>query len=143
MKLSSRAQYGLLAVMDLALFSAGHPVQANQIAERQGIPKMYLDQLMMDLKRAGLVVSSRGRQGGYQLARLPNAITLWDVVVTFEGLLCEPPRHTKGCGAVTCEVLKHFMDEACSSFAAVLKEHTIQDVCQVYRKSIRKPAYQI
>jgi DNA-binding IscR family transcriptional regulator len=49
MRLSTRGEYGLLALVDLALFSSGQPVQAKQIAERQGIPKQYLDQLMMDL----------------------------------------------------------------------------------------------
>ena len=74
MRLSTRGEYGLLALVDLALFSGDRPLQAKQIAERQGIPKLYLDQLMMDLKKAGLVVSVRGREGGYQLARPANSI---------------------------------------------------------------------
>src|SRR5450759_2700745 len=84
MRLSTRGEYGLLALVDLALFSNGQPVQAKQIAERQGIPKQYLDQLMMDLKKAGLVVSLRGRQGGYQLARPASTISLWEAITTFQ-----------------------------------------------------------
>ena len=53
----------------LALHSVRGSIQSVQIAERQGIPKQYLDQLLLMLKKAGLIESSRGRQGGYQLAR--------------------------------------------------------------------------
>ena len=84
MRLSARGEYGLLALVDLALFSSGRPVQAKQISERQGIPKQYLDQLMMALKKAGLVLSLRGRQCGYQLSRPASTISLWEAVTTFE-----------------------------------------------------------
>lgn len=144
MRLSSKAQYGLLALLDLALFSAGQPLQASQIAERQAIPKQYLDQLMMDLKRGRLVVSARGRQGGYQLARPAGAISLWDVIAVFEGPLCDSPTAKPGSrSTATREVLKHFWDEACSRFATGLKGHTLEEICRAYRHSMRKPTYQI
>ena len=80
MKLSTKGEYGLLAVIDLALHSLEAPVQSAQIAERQNIPKQYLDQLLLFLKKAGLIESSRGRQGGYQLARSASHINLLQVV---------------------------------------------------------------
>src|SRR2546425_3244233 len=85
MKLSTKGEYGLLAIVDLALHSNQGPVQSFQIADRQHIPKQYLDQLMLILKKAGLVESSRGRQGGYQLAKPPSEISLLDIVTALEG----------------------------------------------------------
>ncbi len=85
MKISSRGEYGLLALVDIARHAGSGPVQVYQIAERQGIPKQYLDQLMLALKNARLAASVRGRQGGYVLAKPASAITLFDVVSALEG----------------------------------------------------------
>lgn len=74
-----------MALVDLALQTPGTPVQVVQIANRQGIPKQYLDQLLLTLRKAGLVASSRGRQGGYQLARPADTITLLEAVKALEG----------------------------------------------------------
>ncbi len=145
MKLSTRGEYGLLALVDLALFSSGQPVQAKQIAERQGIPKQYLDQLMMDLKKAGLVLSSRGRQGGYQLARAASTISLWDAITTFEAPIqpgsAVPTRGNRP--QASRRIVKQFWDDACLRFMAALKENSIDDVCRAYKKSVRQPTYQI
>ena len=135
----------MLALVDLALFSSGRPVQAKQIAERQGIPKLYLDQLMMDLKKAGLVLSSRGRQGGYELARPASTITLWEAIATF-GTPIDSGRFGRVRGSraqASRKVVKQFWDEACLQFMAVLKKHTLDDICRVYKKSIDQPTYQI
>ena len=145
MKLSTRGEYGLLALVDLALFSNGQPLQAKRIAERQGIPKQYLDQLMMDLKKAGLVLSSRGRQGGYQLARPANTITLWEAIATF-GVPIGSGRfvRTRGSRAqASRKVVKRFWDDACLQFMAALKKHTLDDICRAYNKSLDQPTYQI
>lgn len=145
MKLSTRAEYGLLALVDLALFSSDRPLQAKQIAERQGIPKQYLDQLMMDLKRAGLVLSSRGRQGGYQLARPANTITLWEAIATF-GVPIDSGRFLGTRGnrlQASRKIVKQFWDTACLQFMTVLKKQTLEDVCRAYKKSLDQPTYQI
>ena len=145
MRLSTRGEYGLLALVDLALFSGGRPVQAKQIAERQGIPKQYLDQLMMDLKKSGLVLSLRGRQGGYQLARPARAVTLWEAIATF-GVPIDSGRfmHQRGGrGQAGRKIVKQFWDAACLEFMAALKKHTLDDVCRAYKKSLSQPTYQI
>ena len=67
MKLSTRARYGLKALIDLGLHSANEAISLQSIAERQDISTSYLEQLMAMLKKAGLVKSSRGAYGGYQL----------------------------------------------------------------------------
>ena len=76
MKLSTRARYGLKALIDLGLHSANEAISLQSIAERQDISTSYLEQLMAMLKKAGLVKSSRGAYGGYQLGkrcRYPDA----------------------------------------------------------------------
>lgn len=145
MRLSTRGEYGLLALVDLAAFSGGRPLRAKQIAERQGIPKQYLDQLMMDLKKAGFVESLRGRQGGYQLARPASTITLWDAIAAFDPANAPGgfARTRRGRGPTARKVLQRFWDDACLQFMASLKRQTLEDVCRVYKRSLDQPMYQI
>jgi Rrf2 family protein len=83
--LSSKTQYACLAMLQLACeHAAGEPVQAPRIAERHGIPPTFLVQILHELKRAGLVASTRGAAGGYRLSRPPSDIKLADVVDVFE-----------------------------------------------------------
>ncbi|HEY6103691.1 MAG TPA: Rrf2 family transcriptional regulator, partial [bacterium] len=76
MKVSTRAEYGLRALIDLATHYGEGPVQSREIAARQGLPEPYLNQLMTSLRRAGLVSSKRGPAGGHSLAKPPEAINL-------------------------------------------------------------------
>ncbi|MBR1820588.1 MAG: Rrf2 family transcriptional regulator [Clostridia bacterium] len=85
MKLSTRGRYGIHAMYDLALNANGGPQSIKAIAEREGIPEAYLEQLIAVLKREGLVTSTRGAQGGYVLARQPEEITVGDVLRALEG----------------------------------------------------------
>ncbi len=75
-KVSSRAEYGLRALVDLALHYGEGYVQSHDIAGRQGLPESYLNQIMTTLRRAGLVASKRGPAGGHALTRPPGEITL-------------------------------------------------------------------
>ena len=85
MRLSTKGEYGLLAIIDLALNSNNGPVKTMEISERQGIPQQYLNQLLLILKKAGLISSFRGRQGGYRLNQNARSISLLDVVIALEG----------------------------------------------------------
>lgn len=85
MKVSTRAEYGLRALIDLANHFGGGPVQSKDIAERQGLPEPYLNQLMTALRRSGLVSSKRGPTGGHMLARPPQEISLRDAFDVLEG----------------------------------------------------------
>ena len=88
--LSAKTQYAVLAMLQLGLeYGAGEPVQVRRIAERQGIPPTFLVQILHELKRAGLVASTRGASGGYRLSRAPEEISLAAVVDVFEAN--EPP----------------------------------------------------
>ena len=87
MKLSTKGRYGLRALIDLALYSENETVSIQSIARRQNISDSYLEQLMRKLRSAGLIVSVRGAQGGYKLARPANEISVGDVLRAREGSL--------------------------------------------------------
>ncbi|MEV4461635.1 RrF2 family transcriptional regulator [Microbispora sp. NPDC004025] len=84
MRLSVRTQYALRAAAELAAAAPG-PVPAERIAAAQRIPRRFLDNILLQMRRAGLINSQRGPDGGYWLARPAEQITLADVVVIMEG----------------------------------------------------------
>ncbi len=84
MKVSSRAEYGIRALMDLAAHYGEGLVQSHEIAVRQGLPESYLNQLMISLRRAGLVESKRGPAGGHTLSRPPAEIGLREAFEVLE-----------------------------------------------------------
>lgn len=84
MKLSTRGKYGLYAMFYLATQAGNGPQPLKSIAEI-GVPEQYLEQLLGNLRRAGLVATVRGVQGGYQLAREPSLITVGDILDATEG----------------------------------------------------------
>lgn len=87
MKISTRGHYGVLAMTVLARRYGEDPVPVREIAEEKGLPANYLEQLLAPLRRAGLVRSVRGPQGGYQLSTDPGEITVLDVLEVLEGPL--------------------------------------------------------
>jgi Rrf2 family transcriptional regulator, iron-sulfur cluster assembly transcription factor len=86
-RLSNKGRYAVRALFDIAYFNEGQATQAKDIAERQGIPPRFLEQIFQDLRRAGIVVSKRGPQGGYSLAGEPDSVRLGDVIRALEGPL--------------------------------------------------------
>jgi Rrf2 family protein len=86
MKLSAKTEYACLAMLQLAAaYPNGEPLQIRRIAEVHGIPSRFLVQILLQLKGASLVVSTRGAAGGYRLARPPAEITIADVIEVMEG----------------------------------------------------------
>ena len=85
MKISTRGEYGIRAMLDLGLNDRSGPVALKSIAERQGISEPYLEQLIASLRKAGLVTSIRGAQGGYNLTRDPSEIKIGDIIRVLEG----------------------------------------------------------
>jgi len=81
MKVSAKAEYACVAMVELAAkYPEGQPVQIRNIAESHGISPRFLVQILLQLKGIGMVASSRGSGGGYQLARAPEAINLAEIV---------------------------------------------------------------
>ena len=87
MKLSTKGRYAIHAMYDLSLHSHDGPQPIKAIAERQDVPEAYLEQLFGQLRRSGLVLSTRGAQGGYTLARPAAEISVGDVLRAVEGPL--------------------------------------------------------
>ena len=87
MKLSKKSEYGLRALLELALVHGKTTLQRRDIADRQHIPVEFLEQILLTLKRAWLVSSRRGVNGGYDLIKQPNEITLGQVIRILDGPL--------------------------------------------------------
>ena len=87
MKIPMRVDYGVRALVELALHYGEGSIQTADIAGKQGIPEAYLDQLMSTLHKYGFVVSRRGPQGGHRLAMAPQDINLYMVMSTLDGNL--------------------------------------------------------
>ena len=85
MKFSIKVQYGLQAMLELALTFGVEPVQIRTIANRQRIPIRFLEQILLVLKKRDLVVSTRGKKGGYVLARRSDKITLLEIIEALDG----------------------------------------------------------
>jgi Rrf2 family protein len=86
MNLTAKAEYACLAVLELAQHcETKQPVQVRRIAQRHGIPSQFLVQILQDLKRAGLVTSTRGAAGGYRLTDSPEEVTLAEVLEVVDG----------------------------------------------------------
>jgi len=89
MKLTMKGDYGLRAMLDMAAYYGQGPIESADIARRQYIPEQYLDQILMALRKEGLVKSVRGPKGGHLLARSPAEITMAQVMQALEGYV--PP----------------------------------------------------
>lgn len=132
--LSSRGKYATRALLDLSLHQEEGPIQIHDIAERQNIPIKYLEQILLQLKRNGFVMSRKGPGGGYALAMTPAKITLGAVVRAMDGPLapisCASITGYTECGCPepdTCG-LRAFWKEARDALATVLDGTTFADI---------------
>lgn len=84
---SSKAEYGVRLMVELGRQSPEHPTSLKVIADAEGLPLAYLEQVVARLRKADLVMSARGAHGGYWLAREPHKISMYDVVSALEGTI--------------------------------------------------------
>src|SRR5678815_1369207 len=140
MKLSVRGEYAMRAMLVLALNYDESVVRIQTISEQQKIPKRFLEQILNDLKSAGLVQSRRGVAGGYRLARRPEEISLAVVVRHIEGALapvsCVSERFYEKC---TCPdesrcAIRSVMKEVREAVVKVVERVTIADLCERSQK---------
>ena len=89
--LSKKSKYGLKALLVLADEAGRGPIQTSELAEREGLPKKFLEAILLELKRHGLLQSKKGRGGGYVLGRQPADITVGQVIRVLEGPLALIP----------------------------------------------------
>jgi Rrf2 family protein len=85
MRISAKGEYAIRALLDLAVHHGEGLVPIQEVARRQNIPQRYLEQVLLLLKRAGILESKRGSAGGYQLVRPPSGISVGDVLRAVEG----------------------------------------------------------
>ena len=108
MKVSRRTTYGIMAVIDLAMNGKDVPVQARAIAKRQAIPIKFLEQVLHSLKKAGLIDSLRGAQGGYLLLKEPSALSVADILEVLDGPVLHPAVHRDSAAAGSAILKKVF-----------------------------------
>ena len=89
MNVTKKHQYGLSAMVQLGFYYDKGPVQLRLISDKAGIPHAFLEQLILDLKKAGLVKSTRGAKGGYQLSNSPQLISVQSIFSAIDPLVCE------------------------------------------------------
>lgn len=137
MNISARCEYACRAVVELgARYDTQLTVTAQEIAERRHIPEKYLVHILLQLKRAGLVRSQRGSQGGYLLARPPEAVQLLDIVEAIDGGILEPlPVEDSG-----SDFLKPAWQSVATGIRAVLSETTVRHLME---KASTGPMYYI
>jgi Rrf2 family protein len=87
MRISAKVDYAMRALVELAADGSGGPVTSERLAEAQGIPQKFLQNILLELRRAGIVASHRGPDGGHALARPADAITVADVIRAVDGPL--------------------------------------------------------
>ncbi|MDE2888791.1 MAG: Rrf2 family transcriptional regulator [Gemmatimonadota bacterium] len=132
MYISSKGNYGLRAVLDLALHYGEGVVQSAEIASRQDIPESYLVQLLNPLRNAGLVRSVRGRKGGHELIRRPEEITVGAVLEVLEGPVQLAAEDKEGADGAP-DVLRDVYEEMEAAVEEVLATVTFGDLCRKYR----------
>lgn len=135
MRLSTKGQYGVRAMLVLALHSQEAPVSLRQVAAMEDISEQYLEQIFVDLRKAKLVRSQRGAHGGYQLARPAEEINAGDILRAVEGPIApvECVRHnaTDKCERVNICVTRELWKRLRDSMSDVLDNTTLADLCDM------------
>ena len=133
MKISTKGRYSVTALYELAQRYGEGPVSLKSVAQGQGLSENYLEQLMVPLRRAGIVQSIRGAQGGYMLAKSPAEITIGSIITTVEGpiavvdcLLAEAGAAEQMCDKACACVTRGIWEKVCDSISQVLENITLQ-----------------
>jgi Rrf2 family cysteine metabolism transcriptional repressor len=148
MKLSVRGEYALRALLVLGLNYDQPQVRIQAISDHQNIPKRFLEQILNDLKSAGVVKSKRGATGGYRLARQPGEIPLAIIVRHIEGALapvsCVSERFYEKCSCPDesrCPI-RSVMKEVREAVVKIMERVTVADLCNRWRKLQHEPVSQ-
>jgi Rrf2 family protein len=136
--ISQRAKYALRALVALVAAPSGEPVMISEISRQKAIPKKFLEQILLELKRDGLVESRRGRLGGYVLARSPEQITFGEVLRLIDGPIAPLPclskiayRRCADCADEgSCEI-RHVFARVAIATREVLDTTTLADAVKV------------
>lgn len=133
MRLSKKTEYALRALIYAARFPQGTTFQIRELAEKNGIPKKFLELILLELKNAGIVRSRRGVGGGYLLARRPEAIRSSEVIRTIEGPAASEERQkeaAKGGGETGSFAVTRLVRETADAIGTVLDRWTLADLAR-------------
>ena len=135
MMISTKGRYALRIMVDLAQHDGEMPVSVREIAQRQDISGKYMEQIISVLTRSGLLRSVRGAQGGYELARAPEDITICDIITAAEGPIALVDCLLEGEKAAHCArasecVTRGIWEKVCDSINDVLASITLADLCK-------------
>ncbi|MCD8324561.1 MAG: Rrf2 family transcriptional regulator [Clostridiales bacterium] len=135
MKFSKKSRYGLTALIDLSVYSKSGHVALSSIAQRNGISVQYLEQVFGALRRAGIIKSVKGPQGGYLLGRSSRCITVAEVIEALEGSyhLADEIAYEKGGNAAAASVIQHQVVETVNAqMDRLLQGITLDDLEREY-----------
>ena len=135
MKLSTKGRYGVKAMVELAINYGGAPLSIKTISKRQNISEYYLEQLFSPLRKAKLITSIRGAQGGYVLSREPKDITVAEIMYVLEGPI-EIAECIDGvsCDNLDCCATRLLWAKIKNSIDDVMKSVTLQDIANDYER---------
>ncbi len=129
-RISAKADYAVRATVELASSPPGRPVKGDVLSRTQGIPQKFLENILGELRQAGIVDSRRGHDGGYWLARPAGEVTVADVIRAVEGPLAsvrgEPPEGVEYAGAA--ESLQRVWIAVRGALRSVVEEVTLADI---------------
>ncbi|HBM81947.1 MAG: Rrf2 family transcriptional regulator [Clostridiales bacterium] len=140
MKLSTKGQYGVKAMFDLALHYGDIPISLREVAKRQDISEYYLEQLIAVLRRKNLVKSVRGAQGGYVLSRDPSSITVGEILDALEGPveISECLEGNSECLKMSCCVTRLIWIKIRTAINDVVNSITLKDMINDYQNLCKK-----
>ncbi len=144
MKISTKGRYGLRAMVDMAVYSAGDHISLKSIAERQNISEGYLEQVFSTLRKAGLINSIKGSQGGYALADSPENIAVGAVLRALEGNLSvidEKSMNEKTNDKIEECIRKTVWNAINASIGNIVDNITLEDLTSEYKKMTNNEAY--
>lgn len=138
MKISTKGRYGLRALLDLAVHARDESVTLANIAERQEISVGYLEQIFSALRKANIVIGTKGPQGGYTLANAPDKIPVQAILDVLEGDLfavSEDAVESAEAAQMQRAIREQVWDRIAGAAAAALKGLTLGDLAEAYELS--------
>jgi len=133
-KISTKGRYATRIMIYLAQHRSDGPVQKREIAEAEGIPDDYVEQLLSRLRTAGMVMSRRGAKGGFLLKRDPAQITVADVLSSTEGTMSLVSCIEEGCDRASTCITRPVWQEATDALLAIFSEKTIAGLARQARQ---------
>jgi Rrf2 family protein len=144
MKITYKGDYALKAVLDLALHYNSELVRSQDMAKRIDAPSKFLEQVLLELRKGGLIESRRGNIGGYKLSRPPARITLGDVVRLIDGdiepISCIKDKYTDCADSRRC-VFKGIWQKVAKATSDIIDNVTFEDLVARITKGCAEPEY--